>query len=87
MATPKKPCLHCGVDTVRLNEHFYLKNEVWNQVHSSERGFLCVGCVELRLGRRLNKDDFTSVSINRFHPGVRKSQRLIERLTTFTNAE
>lgn len=73
-------CLDCGEDTIKLNEHYYVKPEVWFQAHNSERGFLCIGCLEERLGRRLVAEDFTNASINRFHPGVRKSQRLVSRL-------
>jgi hypothetical protein len=47
-------------------------------------GFLCVGCIERRLGRQLTKADFASVPINsdRRH----RSKRLRNRLTSEATA-
>jgi hypothetical protein len=41
-------------------------------------GFLCIGCLEHRLGRRLTPRDFPSLPINRPHPW--KTTRLAARL-------
>lgn len=79
----KKPCLDCSKDTVKLKEHFYVTKEVWNRVHSSERGFLCVECLETRLGRVLCKADFTDATINNpRQKGVQMSALLLNRITT-----
>jgi hypothetical protein len=75
-----KPCACCGVSTAKLGEHFYLKNEVWFKVHPTERGFLCIGCIESKLGRKLVRNDFTDASINKPQRGVEMSLRLIQRL-------
>ena len=75
-----KPCARCGVSTAKIGEHFFLKNEVWHTAHPTERGFLCIGCIENIIGRRLNKDDFTEASINKPQRGVFQSQRLVDRL-------
>jgi hypothetical protein len=43
------------------------------------RILLCVGCLEMRLGRRLHRDDFANVPLNR-EPERPRSARLIERM-------
>ncbi len=77
-----KPCDCCGVSTAKIREHFYLKNEVWFKVHPSERGFLCIDCVERKLNRKLNKSDFTDASINKPQRSVEMSAKLVDRLTS-----
>jgi len=73
----KFKCLDCRVDTGKIGEHYMLIDETWRQAHSSNKGMLCIGCIELRLGRRLVKADF-----NNSHVNVIKnmSNRLVERL-------
>lgn len=75
-----KPCACCGVSTSKIGEHFFLRSEIWYRVHPSERGFLCVGCVETKLGRLLTKQDFTDCTINKPQRGVHMSLRLVQRL-------
>lgn len=72
-------CMDCKVDTGKLNEHYFLSNEVWNKVHKSNKGMLCIGCCESRLGRKLKSNDFTKCTLNGFNHGI-KSARLTERL-------
>lgn len=71
-------CLDCLVDTGRIGEHYMLRDSVWNSVASD--GMLCVGCLEIRLGRRLTREDFNNSHINRPVYGKFFSQRLTERL-------
>ena len=74
-------CMDCGVDTGRIGEHYMLNDNVWNQIHSSNQGMLCIGCVEKRLGRKLNRSDFNNSHVNstRF-PTKAMSLRLLDRL-------
>jgi hypothetical protein len=65
------PCADCGVNTCWLGESYTVHNDVWNQAWvgdapqtRTERRFLCVGCLEARIGRRLAADDFRPVLIN-----------------------
>ena len=37
---------------------------VWEDAGMEHHGFLCIGCLETRLGRRLNRADFTDADIN-----------------------
>ncbi len=71
-------CVGCKEDTHL--EHFFVVNGVWFKVHNSKYGMMCVGCMEARLGRKLNKNDFTSCYINQLNYGA-KSDRLRDRLT------
>lgn len=57
-------CLDCKVDTGAIHEHYYLNLKLWLSIHDSERGMLCIGCVERRLGRPLQPEDFTDAWIN-----------------------
>ncbi len=45
-----------------------VRDELWAQVYGKPKGHLCIGCFEKRLGRFLNKKDFTAAPINcQFH--------------------
>lgn len=73
-------CMDCGVDTGKIGEHYMLKDHVWFSVVESNKGMLCVGCIEQRLGRRLIADDFNNSYVNGLGFGQIKSNRLLERL-------
>ena len=78
-------CKDCGVDTQDIGEWYMVKDEVWAAVwpKRSKREFLCIGCLEIRLGRRLTSDDFTDAPINEFKEnafGIERSERLFNRL-------
>lgn len=73
-------CLDCGQDTGRIYEYYFVITELWLEAVGSANGMLCIGCLELRLGRELNRDDFTGAYINSFEFGP-KSERLADRLT------
>lgn len=72
-------CVGCSVDTGRINEFYFIKTEIWLSVMPSTKGMLCIGCLEGRLGRRLQKDDFTNAFINSVQFS-NKSERLLSRL-------
>ncbi len=56
-------CVDCGRCT-KL-EHYFVNNDVWfTTAGMAEKGMLCVLCLETRIGRRLNADDFTDAWIN-----------------------
>lgn len=52
-------CQCCG----GLNDQYMVSNKMWAQVNKGER-FLCLDCVESRLGRFLTIEDFTPAKIN-----------------------
>lgn len=44
-----RSCKDCGFDTMAGNEYYMVKDEVWAAAGMT-RGFLCVGCLEARVG-------------------------------------
>jgi hypothetical protein len=71
-------CLDCKVDTSRASEYYMLVDSTWYLVHTSERGMLCIGCVEDRLGRQLVRSDFNDSYLN--WGQFPKSHRLANRM-------
>lgn len=53
-------CMDCDQNTSELREFYMLEQPVWESVIkvSEQTGMLCVGCVEIRLQRRLEPADF-----------------------------
>jgi hypothetical protein len=73
-------CADCGMHTSAKGEWYLLRNEIWEQAwpgtasdQVGEGHFLCIGCVEARLGRKLTRADFD-------HPERWPSWRLSKRL-------
>ena len=66
-------CKGCGECT--KGEYYMVKDDLW----TFGRGFLCVGCLEVRLGRRLEPNDFTDVPVNYGWKHC-KTPRLLERI-------
>jgi hypothetical protein len=73
-------CLDCGVNTSQIGEYYYINLDTWLSVVHSKEGMLCIGCLEIRLGRRLNSSDFTKCFINDPKKNTRMSVRLLERI-------
>lgn len=81
-------CCGCKTDTAALREDYMVYDHIWAAA-SMTTGFLCIGCLETRLGRQLVSADFTGAPINRDthwnvagyrHVPVRRSPRLQDRL-------
>jgi hypothetical protein len=68
-------CADCGDDTRK--EYYMVHEYLWAQ-HGAEP-VLCIGCLEVRMGRELWSGDFTHWPINNINM-FEKSDRLIERL-------
>lgn len=54
-------CDDCGMQTAPC-EVYMVRDEVWAEAHG--RGYLCIGCLENRLGRELVPDDFPPLPVN-----------------------
>lgn len=64
------PCVDCGANTAPCTgkrgcrhagkwEHYMVHNEIWEEAGMSpDDGHLCIGCLEKRIGRRLQPNDF-----------------------------
>ncbi len=70
-------CKFCGNST--YNEYYMVTDAVWNKAHC-KTGFVCVGCIETRLGRNLTFQDFKHVPCNWLPFDMPKSPRLQSRL-------
>lgn len=58
-------CIDCGRSTYGIGEYYMVRDEVWDKaVPDGARGMLCVGCLELRIGRKLCFLDFTLCPLN-----------------------
>jgi hypothetical protein len=65
--TGKRGCRHTG-----RREYYMVRNRVWAEagmrtglVHPYSGGdYLCIGCIERRIGRKLQFADFTDVPVN-----------------------
>jgi hypothetical protein len=71
------PCRDCGMETLPVDwgyraEYYMVKNEIWDTVGPGW-GYLCVGCLESRMGRKLNADDFIDAPVNDL--GIADTQR------------
>jgi hypothetical protein len=74
------PCTDCGADTEELREYYMVHDRIWREA-GMRRGYLCIGCLERRLGRELTPGDFTSCLLNDQNAGGYGSGRLVSRLT------
>jgi hypothetical protein len=75
-------CKDCGTNTSpRRGKHetYIVQGEVW-QAAGMEDGFLCIGCLETRLGRMLTPTDFIDAPVNDPNDG-QSTDRLLSRLT------
>lgn len=53
-------CIDCKKDTLKSNEHYMLKHEIWKKICPEDKHnkMLCILCAEKRLGRMLKHSDF-----------------------------
>lgn len=78
-------CHDCDTDT-NPSEYYMVRDHVWEQAGMVARRryddhvYLCVGCLEKRLGRELRSDDFTGAPVN-WLPDLDRSERLWNRIT------
>lgn len=77
-------CADCGTDTVPADgpcEYYFVYNEIWEQAGmEKDGGFLCIGCLEARIGRPLHRADFGHAPINVPYYARGQSPRLREAL-------
>lgn len=72
-------CLDCGVDTNEIHEYYMVDDDLWLKMNPGDFGDLCVGCLEMRMGRTLMRSDFTDDLINKLGTFT-QSTRLQDRL-------
>lgn len=69
-------CIGCSKDTNKMNEYYMVTNNIWRKFGAGDK-MLCVGCLEDKMGRKLDTYDFISAPVN--YTGV-KSDRLRDRI-------
>jgi hypothetical protein len=67
-------CYDCDCAAWAMGEDYMVHDELWPLEHD---GFLCIGCLEARIGRRLVPTDFTDAPANAETAG--SSERLLDR--------
>lgn len=75
-------CDDCGVNTAEIGEYYMVHAPVWDLATAwhEHNHVLCIGCLESRLGRKLNREDFSGVPVN-LETADHYSPRLWDRLT------
>lgn len=75
-------CQDCGHDTYMMGELYMLQFYLWEKATETRYAqMLCIGCVEERLGRRLERSDFINCPLNfELRYTKRQSLRLRSRL-------
>ena len=63
------PCFGCGVETIPATgeqEYYSVRDEIWaaTELPFTFGYYLCIGCLEQRIGRRLTRADFSDAPIN-----------------------
>lgn len=58
-SNPEQPCNDCR----RRSESYLVRDKVWNKAGMTVLGFLCVRCLEKRLGRQLRKADYLTTPV------------------------
>ena len=71
----RRHCMDCGSDVT--DEFFMIHHTLWAQ-YVDRKGWICVPCVEHRMGRISIRDDFILCPIN--VTTFRKTARLLERM-------
>jgi len=75
-------CTDCQVDTLRY-EYYGVYEEVWLLATKDKPAvYLCIGCLEQRIKRKLGPEDFSLVPLNFMvsDKGNNSSQRLLDRM-------
>lgn len=57
------PCIDCNEREI---EYYMVTDIVWKQAgFETSKGIICIDCLEKRLSRKLTKDDFKDVPVNK----------------------
>jgi hypothetical protein len=90
-------CHDCHTETLSTapgvrTEYYMVHDHIW-EAAGMTRGYLCIGCLEHRLGRELHRGDFTHAEINdlAYHRPDKawwwRTARLADRLTRRSPAD
>lgn len=75
-------CADCCADLAVLGADYYMvQHSLW-RLFGAGRGYLCIPCLESRMGRRLTREDFLDCLLTR-EPRLSGSLRVLSRLGLF----
>ena len=58
-------CVDCGVDCIEIGEYYMVSDACWERAGMKPHGgFLCIGCLEERLGEKLKSVNFKECPLN-----------------------
>ena len=70
-------CVDCGVNVSDKKEHYFVHTSLWVGVANlSIDQMCCISCLEKRIKRQLNRNDFTDAYINNPKRNVMSSDLL-----------
>lgn len=72
-------CQWCGIDTLQAREMYMVTDVIWDAYGPPTNGVVCIGCLEDRMPRQLQPDDFKDVPLNH-DDRFERSDRLRDRL-------
>ncbi|KAA0076060.1 hypothetical protein CIW50_07295 [Tardiphaga sp. P9-11] len=60
-------CMDCRTEVTFItpDEYYMVHDDLWLSANPTGDGKLCVGCFEVRIGRRLEPKDFIDAPVNR----------------------
>jgi hypothetical protein len=68
MQFSKYECLDCSIDTHYICEYYVVIDAIWRKATTTSKerhAMLCVGCLEIRIKRKLIPTDFKNVPVNK----------------------
>jgi hypothetical protein len=76
------PCGDCGICTATIGEFYMVCESIWQtaMLRGGTCQFLCIDCLERRIGRRLRGRDFTDCALNFQNLAGLGSHRLVSRM-------
>jgi hypothetical protein len=79
-------CVDCGLNTIAIHEYYVVNDDLWfSSGMETDSGMLCLICLEHRIGRKLNHNDFMKLPLNDItYRGNKFSNVFIDRLFRFS---
>jgi len=68
-------CYECNRNLEEIKQYFMIKNHLWRSYGVGDN-FLCMDCLEQRIGRRLLLDDFTFCTTNAIYLAFNRERHL-----------
>lgn len=70
-----KLCNDCGRDVEQIKQYFMVNDDIW-QKYGNKEGFLCMDCLEKRIGYKLLLNDFKYEIINSIYLSFNRERHI-----------